>query len=118
MSTEEGRPDPGFAVSITTGWPRHGAPEQDRRLAAALQDVYDIAVNSLDFGSGFLSTEEVHNLRILGKAIGAEPLHYGCNAWPERVVTAGTPASLKFPIGTIFPAIPCTCGAEEFWSQP
>lgn len=39
-------------------------------------DVYDIAVGSMDFGSGFLSTEEVGNLRALGEAIGAKRFDY------------------------------------------
>jgi hypothetical protein len=42
----------------------------------AVMDVYDIAVGSMDFGSGFLSTEEVGNLRALGKSIGAESFDY------------------------------------------
>lgn len=62
--------------------------------AEALQDVYDIAVNSMDFGSGFLSTEEVQHLRQLGKAIGAEPLHYQCKSWRRDGSS-------------------CTCGAED-----
>jgi len=105
---EEGRPLPDFAVTI-----EHDVPlgTVGQHLALALQDVYDIAVNSMDFGSGFLSTEEIQNLRILGKAIGAEPLHYKCDRRPEGVVQAGTVRALREPPGTVIPAVPCTCGA-------
>jgi len=37
---------------------------------------YDVAVNSMDLGSGFLETWEVHELRILGDEMGAEPFRY------------------------------------------
>ena len=74
---EPGRPACDFSVVIVQpkyNGMTHFVP------AESLQDVYDIAINSMDFGSGFLSTEEVRNLRILGRAIGAEPLHYKCGA--------------------------------------
>lgn len=45
-------------------------------ITDAVMDMYDIAVHSMDFGSGFLSTEEVGNLRRVGKAIGAEHFDY------------------------------------------
>jgi len=45
-------------------------------VTLALMDVYDIAINSMDFGSGMLSTEEVGDLRALGEAIGAERFDY------------------------------------------
>jgi hypothetical protein len=48
----------------------------DIDVTFAVMDVYDIAVNSMDFGSGFLSTEEVGNLRALGEAIGAQRFDY------------------------------------------
>jgi len=38
----------------------------------AVADCFDIAINSMDFGSGFLSTEEVNNLRALAVALGVE----------------------------------------------
>lgn len=66
---EPQRPNPNFRIyvesSICTVDVTH-----------AVMDVYDIAVNSMDLGSGFLSTEEVGNLRILGDAIGAERFDY------------------------------------------
>ena len=71
MSGEGVRPDPGFSVVIVAGEPG----DDGRELACAVQDAYDICINSLDFGSGFLSTEEFNNMRLLGKAIGASPLH-------------------------------------------
>jgi hypothetical protein len=88
--TEPARPEPDFHAVIM----RDEMAVID--VTHAVMDAYDIAVNSLDFGSGFLSTEEVANLRALGKAIGAEPLHYQCNGWTK-------------PDGTV---VPCDCGAE------
>lgn len=37
------------------------------------QTVFDIAVNSLDFGSGFLDTEGVEALRAYAEIIGVDP---------------------------------------------
>jgi hypothetical protein len=39
-----------------------------------LQIVFDVAVNSLDFGSGFLDQEEVDALRDLAKALDVDPM--------------------------------------------
>ncbi len=66
---EPPRPEPDFRVVVE---------RKNERIDVthAVQDVYDIAINSMDFGSGFLSTEEVGNLRALGKAIGAERFDY------------------------------------------
>jgi hypothetical protein len=107
------RPEIGFDVIIEL----YGAPNRkfvSPRLAAALQDVYDIAVNSMDFGSGFLDTDEIENLRELGKAIGAEPLHYQCNRRPARVIQYphNIPFGSPLHVGDTIPALPCTCGAE------
>jgi hypothetical protein len=66
---EAPRADPGFRVYVE----RDG---QRTDITDAVMDVYDIAVGSMDFGSGFLSTEEVGNLRLLGSAIGAERFDY------------------------------------------
>lgn len=66
---EPPRPEPDFRVYVS----RESAIVD---VTHAVMDVYDIAVNSMDFGSGFLSTEEVGNLRALGKAIGAERFDY------------------------------------------
>lgn len=66
-ATEPARPAPDFLVYVHR-------PDGAVDVTHAVMDVYDVAVNSLDFGSGFLSTEEVENLRHLGKAIGADPL--------------------------------------------
>lgn len=63
------RPLPDFSVYVERDGTKVDATH-------AVMDVYDIAVNSMDFGSGFLSTEEVGNLRALGKAIGAERFDY------------------------------------------
>ncbi len=38
------------------------------------QAVFDIATGSLNFGSGFLDTEEVEALRALAVAIGVDPM--------------------------------------------
>jgi len=67
---EEGpRPPAGFTAYVERG-------DERIDITHCLQDVYDIAVNSMDFGSGFLSTEEVGNLRKLGHAIDAENFDY------------------------------------------
>lgn len=68
---EPPRPEPDFRVFVVR--PTNAITTD---VTHAVMDVYDIAVNSLDFGSGFLSTEEVGNLRALGKAIGAERFDY------------------------------------------
>lgn len=76
--TEEPRPEPDFRVYVLRG----SEPDDPYRWADqidvthAVMDIYDIVINSMDFGSGFLSTEEVNNLRILGEAIGAKPFRY------------------------------------------
>lgn len=70
---EQPRPEPEFRVFLE----RATNKIADRiDITDAVMDVYDIAINSMDFGSGFLSTEEVGNLRALGKAIGAEQFDY------------------------------------------
>jgi hypothetical protein len=69
MDEEPARPHPDFTVYVE----RDGAKMD---VTHAVMDVYDIAINSMDFGSGFLSTEEVGNLRALGTAIGAERFDY------------------------------------------
>lgn len=66
---EPPRSEPDFRVYV-----QRGLDMAD--VTHAVMDVYDIAINSMDFGSGFLSTEEVGNLRALGKAIGAERFDY------------------------------------------
>lgn len=64
---EAPRPDPGFRVWVE----RPDSRGVD--VTFAVMDAFDVAVNSLDFGSGFLSTEEALHLRELAKAIGADP---------------------------------------------
>ena len=66
---EAPRPPAGFTAYVERG-------DERIDITHCLQDVYDIAVNSMDFGSGFLSTEEVGNLRKLGHAIDAEKFDY------------------------------------------
>lgn len=66
---EAPRADPGFRVYVE-------GPDGQVDVTHAVMDVYDIAINSMDFGSGFLSTEEVGNLRALGNAIHAERFDY------------------------------------------
>jgi len=39
-----------------------------------LQIVFDVAVNSLDFGSGFLDDEEVTGLRAIAESLGVDPM--------------------------------------------
>lgn len=41
-------------------------------VTEAVRVAYDVAIQSMDFGSGFLSTEEVAGLRTLARAIGAD----------------------------------------------
>jgi hypothetical protein len=107
--TEDNREAPAFGVQIVTA---AAATMQQHKLAYALQDVYDIAINSLDFGSGFLSTEEIGHLRELGRAIGAEPLHYQCSYDPDPVqITTRVPWP-NGPMRSVKPdPRPCTCGA-------
>jgi hypothetical protein len=69
MTLEPARTEPDFRVYLQRG-------SETIDVTHAVMDVYDIAVGSMDFGSGFLSTEEVGNLRALGKAIGAERFDY------------------------------------------
>lgn len=69
-AVEPPRPLPDFGIYVA---PFNG-PAID--ITLAVMDVYDIAINSMDFGSGFLSTEEVGHIRALGRAIGAEHFDY------------------------------------------
>lgn len=62
---EPARPDPGFRVYVERDGDRID-------VTHAVMDVFDVAHNSLDFGSGFLSTEQCIHLRQLGLAIGAD----------------------------------------------
>lgn len=115
--SEPGRPEVDFDVIIRS---HNGF---DNQLSGeALQDVYDIAVNSMDFGSGFLDTEQLGHLRQLGLAIGAPPLHYGdCHAecWYVPNVASGLAVSWTDANGNYIAAPvmrgpnPCTCGAME-----
>lgn len=78
---EPPRPEPDFRVYVQRPGGSLFGHTGDRAVSYtdvthAVMDVYDIAVNSMDFGSGFLSTEEVGNLRALGKAIGAQRFDY------------------------------------------
>lgn len=67
---EESRPIPSYRVLV------HHDNGTEIDVTNAVIDVYDIAVGSMDFGSGFLSSDEVGNLRALGKAIGAQRFDY------------------------------------------
>jgi len=40
----------------------------------AVQIVFDALVHSMDFGSGFLGTEDVHGLREVAVALGVDPI--------------------------------------------
>lgn len=44
-------------------------------ITEAVISCYDRLLSSMDFGSGFLSTEEIAHLKQIGKAIGAEPFY-------------------------------------------
>ena len=96
---EPPRPDPDFRVYVDSV--HYDAPID---VTHAVMDVYDIAVNSMDFGSGFLSTEEVGKLRTLGKAIGAQRFDYQhdkclrCGHDYERHISgySGNPRSCGF----------------------
>lgn len=66
---EPPRPEPDFRVYV-----HHHDGAVD--VTHAVMDVYDIAINSMNFGSGFLSTEEVGHIRTLGEAIGAQRFDY------------------------------------------
>jgi hypothetical protein len=39
-----------------------------------LKALFDVAVNSMDFGSGFLDTDEVNMLRRVAVVIGVDPM--------------------------------------------
>lgn len=73
---EPARPEPDFRVFVHREWVDGTGWTVSADVTHAVMDVYDIAINSMDFGSGFLSTEEVGNLRTLGKAIGADRFDY------------------------------------------
>lgn len=47
--------------------PRTSIPTEDLRA------LFDIAVNSMDFGSGFLDTDEVKLLRAIAVLVGVDP---------------------------------------------
>jgi len=70
MTDEPLRPQPDFQILV------HRPDTAPVDVTFAVMDVYDIAINSMNFGSGFLSTEEVGNLRTLGKAIEAQRFDY------------------------------------------
>lgn len=75
---EAPRPDPGFRIWVEYYGEQPAGllvPDIKERIDVthAVMDAYDVAVNSMDFGSGFLSTEEVEHLRELANAIGADP---------------------------------------------
>jgi hypothetical protein len=58
---------------------KHDAPRADDPTPITirrdvLQIVFDAAVNSLDFGSGFLDDEEVEGLRAVAVALGVDPM--------------------------------------------
>ena len=48
----------------------------DHDITEAVQIMYDTVAQSLDFGSGFLDTEEVLQMERLGVLAGFEPLEY------------------------------------------
>lgn len=109
---EPPRPEPDFTVWVY----RAGEPAID--VTHAVMDAYDIAVNSMDFGSGFLSTEEVGNLRLLGEAIGAERFDYqhdkclrcGCPKTSSCHYAPGFRPKVKYPDGTWGEALDaCSC---------
>jgi hypothetical protein len=54
----------------------YGDDGTETDITEAVQVAYDVAVGSMDYGSGFLSTEEVGYLRAVGRAIGAEDVPY------------------------------------------
>lgn len=112
--SEPGRPEVEFDVIVRS---HNGF---DNQLAGeALQDLYDIAVNSMDFGSGFLSTEEVNHLRDVGRAIGAEPLHYKDTPDEQSCDGGDWVAPPIYADGVLIRDAgghgpnPCTCGAME-----
>ncbi len=39
-----------------------------------LQDLFDVATSSLDFGSGFLDDDQVRSLREIAVVLGVDPL--------------------------------------------
>jgi len=49
-------------------------PEEFTLPAQDLRDVFDIAVASMDFSSGFLDNREVDALRRIAVAIGVDPM--------------------------------------------
>lgn len=53
---------------------------------ALLQCVFDAAINSMDFGSGFLDDEEVAALRELAVILGVDPME----ATPRQFACQGS----------------------------
>lgn len=58
-----------------------------------LQIVFDVAVNSLDFGSGFLDDEEVAALRTIAESLGVDPMV----ATPETFQCKYTGQHMPYP---------------------
>lgn len=87
-------------------------------LELAARAVYEIVRTHLswDGEDGYgLTEEQIASVRRLGKWLDAEPFHYECprkDAW--TITETNAPAYLRagFAIGTVIPAVPCTCGAE------
>lgn len=74
----------------------------ERDVTTAVAVMFDVIVGSLDYGSGFLSTEEITELRRVGAAMGAEPLHYQCKFLWRQGCSDFDPANDK-----------CECGAYD-----
>ncbi len=73
-----------------------------------LRTLFDIATGSLNFGSGFLDTDEVAALRRVAVLIGVDPMAGTPTDFAKRTAHAHTPESPSWPEG------PCKwCGRHN-----
>lgn len=88
-------------------------PNLPATLAVPAEDLaalFDIAVGSLNFGSGFLDSDEVEVLRRVAVAIGMDPMAGTPKEFARRIAHAHVPEVPSWPEG------PCKwCGR---WSDP
>ncbi len=65
-----------------------------------LQDLFDVATSSLDFGSGFLDDDQVRSLREVAVVLGVDPLvatpaNYVCRYTGEHELVDWSPVTAK-----------------------
>lgn len=71
----------------------------------AVQIMFDALCASLDFGSGFLDTEEVHALREVAKILGVDPIKATPSSFCDQFEHVFEPiiAAADYRTGTFYP---------------